>query len=540
VPRADLIEPIELERTRELARAALASLEANRQRIDDLNVYPVPDGDTGTNLTLTARAIVEALDASTAPDRATLAKELTRAALMGARGNSGVIFSQILRGSVEALAEEGPVDADRIRRAFRGASDAAYRAVRRPVEGTILSVIRELAEEAEQPGNAELAPGVLLERLVERGEDALARTPDQLDVLREAGVVDAGGAGLLELVRGVAAVLAGKPLAQAPAEDAHVAGVDAIHLEESKYRYCTVFVVEGEGLDPDRLEDELERLGDSLLVVGDATALKIHLHTDEPGTVLALGTALGMIEGVEIANMHRQAVERSERLLEPVPDPRHTLETGVVAVVPGAGNRRLFESYGAARVIEGGQSMNPSTGDLLAAIEATPATEVLILPNNANVILSAEQAAGLATKPVRVIPSRSVPAGLAAIIRYLPAVDAAENESAMLDALEQVATGEVTIASRDVELDGVAVRGGAYLGLVDETAVASSPDFDEVAYAVVERLLEGGREVLTLLTGADEPDLERVLERIQERHPDVELEVQPGGQPHYPLLLSAE
>jgi dihydroxyacetone kinase-like predicted kinase len=184
--------------------------------------------------------------------------------------------------------------------------------------------------------------------------------------------------------------------------------------------------------------------------------------------------------------------------------------------------------------------MNPSTGDLLAAIEATPATEVLVLPNNANVILSAEQAAGLATKPVRVIPSRSVPAGLAAIIRYLPAADAAENESAMLDALEHVATGEVTIASRDVELDGVSVREGAYLGLVDETAVASSPEFDEVACAVVERLLGDGREVLTLLTGADEPDLEQVLERIRKQHPEVELEVQPGGQPHYPLLLSAE
>jgi DAK2 domain fusion protein YloV len=530
----------EVERARELGRAALQSLEANRRRIDDLNVYPVPDGDTGTNLTLTARAIMEVLDASTAADRATLAKELTRAALMGARGNSGVIFSQILRGAAEALGEAGLLDAATIRRAFRAASDAAYRAVRRPVEGTMLTVIRELAEEAEDRRNAGLGPTELLQRLVERGEDALARTPDQLAVLKEAGVVDAGGAGLLEIVRGVSAALAGEPLPDAPTEGAHEGAHEAVHQELSEYRYCTVFVIEGEGLDAEALENELEQFGDSLLVVGDPTALKIHVHTDDPGRALALGTAVGMVEGVEIANMHRQTEQRTDRLLDAVPDPDHTLETGVVAVVPGAGNRRLFESYGATRVIEGGQTMNPSTADILAAIESCPATEVLVLPNNANVILSAEQAAKLAEKPVRVIPSRSVPAGLAAIVRYLPSLDAAENEAAMLEALEQVATGEVTVASRDVELDGVEVRKGAWLGLADGAAVASSLDFEEVTCAVVDRLLGEGREVLTLLTGADEPELEGILHRIQERHPGVELDVQPGGQPHYPLLLSAE
>jgi DAK2 domain fusion protein YloV len=529
----------DLERARELGRAALQTLEANRRRIDDLNVYPVPDGDTGTNLTLTVRAIVEALEESTADDRATLARELTRAALMGARGNSGVIFSQILRGAAEALGEEGPLDHGRIRRAFRGASDAAYRAVRRPVEGTMLTVIRELAEEAEDRRNAALPPVELMKRLVERGEDALARTPDQLAVLKEAGVVDAGGAGLLEIVRGVSAALAGEPIPDAPAEDAHEAGFDAVHQELSEFRYCTVFVIEGEELDAEALEAELEQFGDSLLVVGDDSALKVHVHTDEPGRALALGTAAGVVEAVEIANMHKQTAERSLRLLD-VPDPSITLETGVVAVVPGAGNRRLFESYGAARVIEGGQTMNPATADILAAIESVPAPEVLVLPNNSNVILAAEQAAAHASKPVRVIPSRSVPAGLAAIVRYLPSLGAAENETAMLEALEQVATGEVTVASRNVELDGIEVRKGAWLGLADGAAVASSGDFDEVAAAVADRLLADGREVLTLLTGADEPDLERLLQQLQERHPQVELDVQPGGQPHYPLLLSAE
>jgi fatty acid kinase len=530
----------ELERARELGRAAFQTLEANRRRIDDLNVYPVPDGDTGTNLTETARAIMDVLEASTASDRAVLAKELTRAALMGARGNSGVIFSQILRGAAEALGEAGLLDAATIRRAFRAASDAAYRAVRRPVEGTMLSVIRELAEEAEDPRNADLEPAALLKKLIERGEDALARTPDQLAVLKDAGVVDAGGAGLLEIVRGVSAALSGEPLPDAPAEDAHEAGIDAVHQELSEFRYCTVFVIEGEDLDAEVLEAELDKLGDSLLVVGDSSALKVHVHTDEPGKALAFGTAVGTIEGVEIANMHKQAEERTERILEAVPDPALTLETGVVAVVPGAGNRRLFESYGATRVIEGGQTMNPSTADIVAAIESTPATEVLVLPNNSNVILSAEQAAKLTDKPVRVIPSRSVPAGLAAIVRYLPSLDATQNEAAMLEALEQVATGEVTVASRDVELDGVDVRKGAWLGLADGAAVASSPNFEEVAFAVADRLLVDGREVLTLLTGEEEPELEGFLRRVGEQHPNVELDVHPGGQPHYPLLLSAE
>ena len=316
--------------------------------------------------------------------------------------------------------------------------------------------------------------------------------------------------------------------------------MDAIHQELSAYRYCTVFVVEGEELDADALEGELERLGDSLLVVGDATALKVHVHTDDPGGALALATAAGVVEGVEIANMHEQTEQREERLLEAVPDLGHTLETGVVAVVPGGGNRRLFESLGATRVIEGGQTMNPSTADILAAIEATPATEVVVLPNNSNVILAAEQAVEHASKPVRVVPSRSVQAGLAAIVRYLPSLPAEENEAAMTEALDEVATGEVTVASRDVELDGVGVRKGAYLGLADGQAVASSPDFDEVACAVVERLLANGAGVLTILTGDDEPELDAILSRIEERHPELELEVHPGGQPHYPLLLSAE
>ena len=528
-----------LERAREIARASLSNLEANRQRIDDLNVYPVPDGDTGTNLTLTVRSIVEALEKSTAQGHEAVARELSRAALMGARGNSGVIFSQIVRGFADVLGERDPIDERMIARAFRSASDAAYRAVRRPVEGTMLTVIREMAEAAESSQAQELEKTDLLAFIVEHGEVSLARTPELLAVLRDAGVVDAGGAGLVEIIRGVHAAVSGRvvvehALAAAPPT------VEAMHRELSEFRYCTVFVVEGADLDADGLESALERLGDSLLVVGDATALKVHVHTDDPGSALSLGTARGTIDGIEIADMHRQTIEREERLAAGSLDGLPTLETGVVVVAPGEGNRRLFMSLRATRVIEGGQTMNPSTAEIVAAVDATPATEVIVLPNNSNVILSAEHAVGLTNKPLRVIPTRSVQAGLAAMIAYDPERPASENESAMTSAQDGISTGEVTIASRDVTLDGVDVRKGAWLGLADGAAVASGPSFDSVAEAVAEKLLDGGREILTLLTGADEPPLDAFVEGLGKRHPDVEIEIHVGGQPHYPLLLSAE
>jgi DAK2 domain fusion protein YloV len=374
----------------ELVDAASASLEASRTRIDDLNVYPVPDGDTGTNLALTVRGVSETLAAPTleAGNRSALAHETARAALMSARGNSGVILSQIVRGAAEVLGTAPVIEPAAVARAFRAASDEAFRAVRKPVEGTMLTVIRELADAAEVSEADGAQTGELLAAVVVRGEEAVARTTDQLDVLREAGVVDAGGAGLLELVRGLAAAVAGTPIA--PPAPLQELPIQAVHQEPSPYRYCTTFVVEGD-LDTGSLEPELERLGDSLLVVGDRTALKIHLHTDDPGAALSLGTRAGTIEGVEIADMRRQTQQREERLLEALPG--GASRSGVVAVVVGEGNRRLFESLGAERIVEGGQSMNPSTADLLEAIEAVAADEVLLLPNNANVILAGEQAA---------------------------------------------------------------------------------------------------------------------------------------------------
>jgi len=341
-----------------------------------------------------------------------LASELTRAALMGARGNSGVIFSQMLRGFAEVVAEAEQLDAPTLARAFRRASDTAYEMVTKPVEGTMLTVIREMAEEAES--HVDGTSRELLAAVVRRGADAVERTPELLDVLRNAGVVDAGGAGLLEIVRGIAAALAGEPIPEAPEEEL---SIEAVHQELSKFRYCTVFVVEGEGLDRKALQAQFEPLGDSLLVVGDATAVKVHVHTDDPGAALALGTAVGTLEQVEIANMHKQTEQREERLLHSVPDAFPAV-CEVVAVVAGAGNRALFEEYGATQIVEGGQSMNPSAAELVAAIDRARAPTVFVLPNNSNVILAAEQAAKLSHKDVRVIRTDSIPAGLAAIVAF--------------------------------------------------------------------------------------------------------------------------
>jgi hypothetical protein len=512
------------QRARELVAGARAAIEANRRRIDDLNVYPVPDGDTGTNLTLTVRSIDEALEQDGPDDRPGLAHEISRAALMGARGNSGVILSQIVRGACDALAETND-----LARIFRSASDAAYRAVKKPVEGTMLTAIRALAEAAEQGGD--------LAAIVARGDETVAATQAMLPILTEAGVVDAGAAGLVEIVRGVDAALSGRVLAP-PVEHDGGLGLEAIHQELSRYRYCTVFVVEGESLDTDELEGELEQFGDSLLVVGDRTALKVHVHTDDPGRALSLGTARGLIGGIEIANMHAQTQQREERLLHSVPE-TEPAACAVVVVTAGGGNRALAESFG-AEVVDGGSTMNPSTSDLLAAIDRANAAEVVILPNNGNVIMSAEHAAENAAKPVRVVPTRSIQAGLAALVSFDPTVTADVNAEAMQETLEGVVTGAVTVASRDVQLNGVAVEAGKWLGLAEGEAVAGGETFDEAARAVLETLLREPRGVLTLLAGEQAPALDRLIEEVRATHPELELDVHDGGQPHYPLLLAAE
>ena len=511
-----------------LVRAALASLEASRERIDNLNVYPVPDGDTGTNMALTVRAAVEALEATSAESREELARVVTRACLLGARGNSGVILSQLVRGAAEAYAGESP----RLASVFRAASDAGYAAVRTPQEGTILTVARALADCAEELDGKDVPLPEALREILADGERALARTPEQLPVLAEAGVVDAGGAGLLELVRGVAAHLSGEPLPELVAV-AEPLPLEAVHRERSRYRYCTTFFVEGDDVDPERLEPELERFGDSLLVVGSPGAAKVHVHTDEPGAVLSLATGVGVIEEVDIRNMHAQADERERRLA------REPVATAAIAVCIGAGNRRIFESLGAL-CVEGGQSMNPAAADLVEEAGRAEAREVVLLPNNANVVSTAEQAAANAPVPAHVVPTRSLQAGLAAMVAFDAGRSGAENAAEMTEAIKNVRSGAVTRASRSATVDGVVVADGDYLGLVEDEAVASGTELADVARAVVERLLDPGADVLTVLLGEGLEALPDPIVELAGATPGLELDVHVGGQPHYPLLLSAE
>jgi DAK2 domain fusion protein YloV len=507
----------------EIAGAALAALEASRRRIDDLNVYPVPDGDTGTNMTETARAVVAALERGDT--------DVIRASLMGARGNSGVILSQIVRGAVEAH-PDGDFDPEALAKMLRGASDAAYAAVGNPQEGTMLTVAREIAERAEELAAAGVGLEDTLAELVTHGEAALARTQEQLDVLRRAGVVDAGAAGLVEILRGIAAHIRDEPLPEVPSDEGPLP-LEAVHLEPSRYRYCTSFFVEGDGVDPDGLEGELSKLGDSLLVVGGPGAVKIHVHTDDPGLALSLATGLGEVEEIDIKNMHVQTAERTARL------EREAGVTGAVAVCLGAGNRRLFESLGAV-CVEGGETMNPSIADILEAIQSLPESDVVVLPNSKNVVMAAEQAAQAVDKNVRVVPTDTLQAGLGALVAYDSQRSADENAAEMEAAARTVRSGSVARASRSANVDELDVEEGEFLGLANGKAVSAGTERDAVAREVLERLLTDPAEVLTILLGEDEGGAEDLVAGIRSARPELEVEVHEGGQPHYPLLFGVE
>jgi DAK2 domain fusion protein YloV len=508
-----------------LARAALAGIEASRSRIDDLNVYPVPDGDTGTNMAETVRAAVLALERDEEAD-------VARAVLMGARGNSGVILSQLVRGALEALAQAESIDTPAIAAALRRASETADAAVREPQEGTILTVARALAERAEALAASGTPPTEALAELVTAGDAALARTREQLDVLREAGVVDAGAAGLVEMIRGIAAHVRDEPLPE-PAEAPEELPLDAIHRELSRYRYCTTFFVEGDQVDPSRLEAELAALGDSLLVVGAPGAVKAHVHTDEPGRALSLATAVGTLAEIEITNMHEQTADRTERLATAA------ATSGVVAVTCGEGNRRLFESLG-ARCVEGGRSMSPAASELAAAIDALPADEVIVLPNSPDAILAAQEAVRKSAKTTKVVPTQTLQAGLGALVAYEPARPAMDNATEMTEAAEGVRSGAVARAHESGTLGGLEVEQGHFLGLVEGEPVTSGPVLEPVAREVVERLIGEASEVLTVLVGEGADSAPDLVAALRDAHPELEIEVHEGGQGVNPLLFAVE
>ncbi len=520
----------EVDVARRVAHDALMNLEAHRARINRLNVYPVPDGDTGTNMVGTVRFVVSALDRSDARNRDVLARELSAAALMGARGNSGVILSQIVRGLAEVLGRRTTIDTATIRDALAAGSREAWSAIMNPVEGTMLTVIREMAEAAAEPDASSLTTAELLALVVERGERAVAATQNQLAKLREAGVVDAGGVGLVEILRGVYFSVAGIAVPEVVPDDDD----DFPEAEHafSEYRYCTNFVVEGAALDREVLSDALWQIGDSLHVVGDASMLRVHVHTNDPEGVFEEARKVGTVidETREVADMDEQIRER-------IPD----LQTAVVAVAAGAGNRWLFErKFGEVIVIAGGQTANPSAKEIADAIESAHAPEVVVLPNNRNVIGAAIQATEFTSKHVRVVETDSVQAGLLAVnAGYTHSSSADENVEAIEDALDGLLTGEVTTATRTATVDGVEVREGEWLGLVGGRIVACDPDFDEVALAVARGVLADASDSFTAIVGVDRPDLDSFWVRFAVEFPGVAHEEQQGGQPLYPLLVFA-
>lgn len=532
----------DLARTTRLAKAALANLERHRRRINALNVYPVPDGDTGTNLALTVRGIVEALERSEATWAEELAAAVQRAATMEAKGNSGVILSTIVRGIAPVLTRDGAMDGPRLAEALRAGTTSAYEAVKHPVEGTMLTVVREMAEEAELPETSELPLVDALARVVARGDGAVARTPELLDTLRDAGVVDAGGVGIVELARGVLHELTGEPLPDVP-DVVEELTEESIHQEESLHRYCTSFVVEGEELDLEGLHASIEDLGDSLLVTGDSSVAKVHVHTDEPERVLELGRAVGVVdpEHVEISDMRSQAAERERWLAQlQAAATAPPTATALVAVAQGGGNREILRSEGAQVVVDGGPTANPSVGQLLEAITAAGSEHVIVLPNDPNVRLAAERAAAESTKDVRILATISIPEGIAAALPFDADADVDANESAMQAALGGIAAAEITRASRTATVDGLDVEEGDFLALLGGRAFATGDDIWTVLDALFERFSSDGQSFVQVLRGDGAPEADEIAAHYADGSTGLEIDVQWGGQPHYPLLLSAE
>ncbi len=540
-------------RFRALLEAGLAALEARREEVNDLNVFPVADGDTGDNMVLTLHAVLQELDrlagaseGRTIDDigRDEIVASVARAALLGARGNSGVILSQLIRGAAEELASRPGelVDPVLIGAALARAADQAYGSVREPAEGTILTVVREMAHrvaselahmsdarlgEDATAGEQDLVIAEVIESALDAGQESVRRGPDLLPVLREAGVVDAGGYGLTVLLAGIVGALRGT---EPPPLDHHEAArVTHPHHASSTFRYCTNFAVSGAGLEQRRFIQALEQIGDSVLVVGDATTLKVHVHTDDPDAATALFADSGVVSHLDVADMREQVRQRDQRLEAPAP----RAVCGALAVANGDGMRMLFESLG-VRVLDGGPTLNPSTYDLLAAIHAVAAEQVVVMPNSPNVWMAAERAAELSDKSVSVLPSRSQQAGLAAAVSLDPARSAVGNAEAMLATLEHVRTGAVAPAARDDALGRF--RAGDAVGFVEEELIAWGRP-RETLRDVLEALARDA-ELITCLRGAEAPLDDETVHSLAKG--DVEFELSEGGQPSYWWLLAAE
>lgn len=544
--------------------AGAKALEARKDYINELNVFPVPDGDTGTNMTMTIMAAVREINKITDVTVDNLCKAMSSGSLRGARGNSGVILSQIFRGFTKELKGLEYLEVTDLGNSIQHAADTAYKAVMKPKEGTILTVIKagaeksvELLMEGESQDMVAFA-----EKVVAYMEDTLKRTPDMLPVLKQAGVVDSGGEGLMTFVRGALAALQGKEV------DLDISSVDAKaspaittgsseDAADIKFGYCTEFIIMLER-DQDKVEKELKAylqdIGDCVVVVADDEIVKVHVHTNHPGLAFEKALTYGSLTSMKIDNMREEHQEKLIRDAETVAkqqaeedqredEPKEHKADGFVVVSAGDGLSDIFKDLGADEVIEGGQTMNPSTEDILQAVEKVPADTVYILPNNGNIILAAEQARNLTEdKKVVVIPSTNIPQGIAAMINFMPGQPAEENTQQMTEEMGNVKSGQVTYAVRDTRMDGQEIKQGDYMGIADKKIVAVEKSLPEVTVELVEGMIDGESELVSLYYGADvtEKDAEAVADLILKDHDDLEVEVQYGGQPVYSYFVSVE
>lgn len=536
------------EQLKYMLTGAANQLAENKAEIDALNVFPVPDGDTGTNMYLTLLAGVKEARQADSEKIGEVVDAVARGCLLGARGNSGVILSQILSGFAGALRGKERAGAADIARAFRSGAETAYRAVGNPVEGTILTVCRKTADALEIAASRSKDPVRVLLHAYRAAGQALEETPDLLPVLREAGVVDAGGKGLVVVLEGIIRALKDAAarrdielfdLATSQQKEfARTRPIDFDFTDEIEFTYCTEFIVSGRQIPVDTLRRELAPYGDCLLVVGDDRATKVHIHSNHPGLVLECGLKYGALQAVRVNNMEEQHREMQARPAQA----GAAKPVGVVAVGTGEGIATILESMGVDVVVEGGQTMNPSAEELVDAINGVNAEAVIVLPNNANILLSARQAVSLAGKEVHVVPAVTVPQALAALLAYNPYESAGENASRMEVALGEVKTGEVTMAVRDTTVDGMSITKGDFIGMADGRLVAFDHHLDNLVMALVRKMTDEDTGLVTLYYGADTTGGEagEILGKLEDEFAGIDFELHYGGQPLYNFIISIE
>ena len=518
--------------------------------VNALNVFPVPDGDTGTNMSMTFKAAVKEIENLNSESIGETSKKLAKGALMGARGNSGVILSQILRGISKGLEGKTEVDGRDLAVAFEEGSKAAYKAVMRPTEGTILSVIRAAAESVTNVEESNVI--AVMETVVTNAKIMLDKTPDLLPALKKAKVVDSGGMGLYIILQGMLDALKNDIKAEikdVAVKSAGATGAASTEDIDIKFGYCTEFIIVGDASKAKEFQDKIENLGDSMIVVGYEDVIKVHIHTNDPGKVLSNAVQYGELSKIKIDNMreeHREVLalknEEAASDVQKEVAPAESKKYAFISVAMGDGITRVLKDLGVDYVIEGGQTMNPSTQDMMECISKLNADHIFILPNNKNIIMAAEQAAEISDKDIRVIPTKSIPQGITAITMFNYEADVDANEETLKEALEMVKTGSVTYAVRDTEMDGIEIKEGNMLGLVESKIKAVGEDYFEVAKEILESMIDEDSELITIFYGkdVDESKMEEFIAELEDKYDDFDVQCYKGDQPLYYFIMSVE